>query len=371
MTHVMLIGAGGNIGSHLVPHLARLPGIARLTLVDRDRYEARNLENQDVPARSVGRPKARVQAARARRVNPSLKVVAHACDVEALPLGAFRADLVVTGLDGRRARQRVNYAVRGLGVPWLDGGVLGTGTLARVTRISPAPDSPCLECRWDEADYAALEQSYPCDHSSLSPFAPPRTGAPSGLGALAAALLALECRKLLRGDPDGLAPGAELVVDAAHHRWLVTGARRFEGCRLPEHAPWHIEPLAFSLREPLESLLGLLARKTGANGDLAVGVEGSRIARRLTCERCGAARDALRVASRLRPADRRCARCGGRAAPAGFGLHEWVTPASLTRDQLRSPAGRFGLAPGEVILAGGTGGFTRFELVSPAGNGPQ
>ena len=36
---VTVIGAGGNVGSHLTPHLVRTPGVGRVTLVDRDRYD--------------------------------------------------------------------------------------------------------------------------------------------------------------------------------------------------------------------------------------------------------------------------------------------------------------------------------------------
>jgi molybdopterin/thiamine biosynthesis adenylyltransferase len=142
---VVVIGAGGNIGSHLVPHLARTPEIGSLTLVDRDAYEARNLANQDMPPRAARRNKAAVQAGRARRLNPRLRVRAVAADVETLPLGALRGDLLLACVDSRRARQRVNQAAWRLGIPWVDAGVLGEGLLARVTGYVPAPDQPCLE----------------------------------------------------------------------------------------------------------------------------------------------------------------------------------------------------------------------------------
>lgn len=36
--HVVVAGAGGNTGSHLLPHLARMSWISRLTLVDPEFY---------------------------------------------------------------------------------------------------------------------------------------------------------------------------------------------------------------------------------------------------------------------------------------------------------------------------------------------
>ena len=100
--HLLVIGAGGNIGSHLVPLLARMPGVGRLTLIDRDYYEARNRVSQDIGDQDVGRAKVQVQAKRARRANTALRVVALHTPVELLPLGALRADMIVTCLDSRR-----------------------------------------------------------------------------------------------------------------------------------------------------------------------------------------------------------------------------------------------------------------------------
>ena len=363
MNHVMLIGAGGNIGSHLVPLLARIPEIGRLTLIDRDRYEARNRENQDLPpgVGAVGRNKATVQAARARRLNRGLAVQAVAEDVETLPLGRLRCDLILAALDSRRARQRVNQAALRLGIPWLDGGVLGAGMLARITRYVPGEDLPCLECRWDPADYAALEQSYPCEGAPA-----PATTAPAGLGALTAALLALECRKLLRGEAGALPPGAELVLDAAHHRHYVTGVRRNPACRIGSHAPWPVEPLAVRTDESLGAALAALRQRTGANGDLAVSFDGKLIARRLSCEDCGAVKPILRLFGSLRPGVLRCARCGGRAAPNGFGLLERLEAASLTRPEGNRSLAALGVRSGEILTCTAGGRDTHFELRSKA-----
>jgi len=123
--HIATIGAGGNIGSHLVPHLGRLPGIERVTLVDPDNYERRNLWSQDITPGAIGRSKARVQARRLQRINPQLRVEAIASAVEDVPLGRLRCDLILACLDSRRARQTVNEVAWRLGIPWIDAGVLG------------------------------------------------------------------------------------------------------------------------------------------------------------------------------------------------------------------------------------------------------
>jgi adenylyltransferase/sulfurtransferase len=171
-----------------------MSGIGRVTLIDRDTYEKKNLLSQDITPQDVGRSKAAVQARRLRRINPALRVDVIVDAVQNVPLGQLRADIILACLDSRTARQYVNQAAWRLGVLWIDSGVEGRGLLARVNVYVPGPDTPCLECAWDEQDYEALEQTYPCQGETGEP-AP--TNASSSLGALAASLQAIECQKLL------------------------------------------------------------------------------------------------------------------------------------------------------------------------------
>lgn len=358
--HVVVIGAGGNIGSHLVPHLARLPRLGRLTLVDRDVYQPRNAHNQDVPYGGSRRKKAVAQAARARGLNPRLPVLAVPDDVEHVPLGTLRGDLILACLDSRRARQLVNDAAGRLGVPWLDGGVLGAGMLARVTRYLPGEELPCLECGWDDADYAAIEQAYPCDGAEPAP-----TTAPSSLGALAAALMAIECRKLLTGEGTPLPPGTELVVDAAHHRQFLTAVRRNPACRRAQHGAWSVEPLTGGRLALLGSVLEAAGRRVGGNGDVALRVEGKRFVRELSCEGCGAGRRVLRLAGALRGSELRCKECGSRLAVPGFGLTDKLETRTLTRAEKNRRLGALGLRPGEVLSIGTAERELHLELREP------
>lgn len=362
MSHVLLVGAGGNIGSHVVPLLTRIPEITRLTLVDRDVYEDRNRGNQDIHPGAIGRKKALVQVDRVRRRNPDLPVRAICEDIETMPLGAFRCDLLLAALDSRKARQHINQVASRLGIPWLDAGVLGGAMLARVTRYMPAEDLPCLECRWDAADYAAIEQTYPCEAAEQ----PPRTAPPpSSLGALAAALLALECRKLLNADAASLPPGSELVVDARHHRQFVSSARRNPACRFVHHAPWAVQPFPIAPRTALGAAFEHLGRPLGANGGLTLSVDGKRIVRRLVCEGCGAVKSVLRLRGALRPTDQKCSGCGGTMAINGFGLLEDLAAASLTRSERNRSLASIGIRSGEVVTVSESGHSLHFELVAP------
>jgi molybdopterin/thiamine biosynthesis adenylyltransferase len=204
----------GNIGAHLVAHLARLATVRRILLVDPQRYEAANLRTQDISRGDVGRPKATAQARRLRRIDPTLAVTAFVGGIEDVPLAHLAARVLVTCLDSRAARRIASRSAWRVGVPWVDSGVRGAELLARVTVYLPAPDAPCFDCALSERDYAHLEQTYPC----AGAVAAAPTGAPSGLGALAAAMQALECEKLLAGRSEQAAVGREVIVSTLAHR---------------------------------------------------------------------------------------------------------------------------------------------------------
>jgi len=357
--HLLVVGAGGNIGSHLVPHLGRMAEVAKVTLVDGDTYEASNLSGQDIRPCDIGRPKALVQASRLKGVNPVLHVAARREMVEALPLGDLRADVILACLDSRAARQWVNEAAWRLGVPWIDAGVEGTQLLARVNVYRPASGSPCLECAWDERDYAALETRHPCGNGA----ARTPTNAPSSLGAAAAALQAIECQKVL-GDagPPSLA-GGQLLVDLAHRKQYVTTFRRNPCCRLADHEPWTIQALEAG---PHDLTVAAACALAGDGGAGAVGVAGARVSRRRVCERCGWQQTGVRFIRPRRTAC--CRRCGGRLVSPGAEVTEELTP-----EMVRGPAGRrslasLGVRPHDVLVVRTREGDAHFELATEAAN---
>ena len=223
MVTAIVIGLG-NIGSHLVPHLARLPEIERLVLIDPDVYGPSNRRSQAIGAADIGRAKTAVQAAVVHQINQALVVTGFPRAVEDVPLGCLRGDVILACLDSRWARQYLNEVARSLGVPWIDAGVESGSWLARVNVYEPGVAVPCLECAWDWRDYAALPQTYPCESSDAGPA----TAAPSSLGALAAALQAIECQKLLTGRRAEAAVGAQVLIDARTH--ALSSVRKTDFC---------------------------------------------------------------------------------------------------------------------------------------------
>ena len=310
---LVVVGAGGNIGSHLVGLLARLAEVLRLILLDRDRYEAGNLPGQDIAVRDVGRPKVLVQASRVHRIRPDLEVVPIHDAIENVPLGLLRADLILAALDSREARRLVNQAAWRLSVPWIDGGVAAAGLLARVNVYRPGPGAACMECAWDGRDYAAASQAYPCLGRTQRDFP---TRAPAHLGALTAALQAIECQKILAGQWDRVLTGQQLLVDGLYHKQYVTTILRNPRCRF-DHAPWRLRSLdGEPHRRTLDWLLRTERPRSSPSSPALLHVEGDVFVRQLSCLQCRATRDVLVRQRRLTPAQRRCGRCGAAMAAA-------------------------------------------------------
>jgi molybdopterin/thiamine biosynthesis adenylyltransferase len=356
---IVVVGAGGNIGSHLVPHLGRMRGVRRVVLVDRDVYEERNLRSQDVTRRDVGKPKAAVQARRLRRIDPALAVSGIAAALENVPLGVLRADVVLGCLDSRGARRSLNLVAWRLGVPWIDAGVHGEELLARVNVHVPGPRQPCLECAWEARDYETLEQAYPCAGDDT----PPATNAPSGLGALAAALQALECQKLLDGDRERLAVGRQVTVSALVHRHFVTRFAANPACRF-DHDVWRIEtlprgPERLTIRQAFE-----LGRGSGGGGEpLRLHVPHQPFARALCCPACGQRRElSIRLLGRLDAAEQGCPGCGRRMRATGFDLIEWLAEPDVPPTVQDAPLRSLGFRRGDVLTVAGAARAVHFQI---------
>jgi adenylyltransferase/sulfurtransferase len=357
MAHVLVVGAGA-IGSHVLPNVARLRQVSRITVIDRDRYEAANLGGQNISSRDVGQPKAAVQTRRLRRINPRPAVAAVHRDVADLPLGALRADVMLACVDSRRARLVINQAAWRLGVPWIDAGIAGTELLARVQAFVPGADAPCMECGWDSHDYEVVEQVYPCQGESRDAA----TNAPSALAALAAAMQTIECEKLLVGGAESLA-GREVLIDARHHKHYLSSCRRNPACRMPDHAGWHITGLDASpsnLR--LSELIAVGSTLRGADKKLLLAVAGQRIVRTLRCPQCS---DTFPVFILERFARRNppiCSRCGETLRVNGLDLEEALPVDQVPHDAMEGPLSQVGLRPGDVLSLVTSCVQTHYEL---------
>ena len=331
--HIVVAGAGGNTGSHLLPHLARMPEISRLSLVDPDSYDEGNLRVQNIEMADIGRAKLQVQADKVRHIRPSMAVIAMQERIENVPRASLVCDLLVSCLDSKSARQRVNEISWRLGVPWIDCGVLGSQNLVRIQAYAPTPDAACLECGWGDAEYGLLEQEYLCGGRQGYP-----TMASSALGGLAASLLAIEIAKFLSGEHNAWAASKQVIVDAQFHTLQVTNCRRNPACRF-DHQTWQIEPWPCWVQDTtVETLLNTLG---------TVQLEGHQFVHALVCPVCGRQETGLRL---NRP-PARCTECNRRMVSPGFDSLDCLRPDTVHGCGGDSLA-RIGLRQGDIVKAG-------------------
>jgi len=347
----------GNIGSPLVGLIARLPFLKRLIVLDRDVYEEKNRATQAISARDVNRPKAFVQAERARAITPELALDPIHDAIENVPIGALRADILLTCLDSKISRQYVNALAWRLGIPWVDAGVLADALMARITVYVPNFHAPCLECSWDARSYKDLEIERPCQAPG-SAVAP--TNAPAHLGSLAASLQATECAKILSGSWHSVAVGRQILIDASSHKLIETAYRRNPRCRFDHHL-WRIHRLQ---RGPGELTIGqTLQQVTDATEDVTIRVEGKAFHTRLRCE-CGEQKPLFYLQGRM-PADEwNCPRCKHRMAAIGFDMLPRASVRSLSGEYLSQTLASIGFRPGDVFIAAGNGPERYYELIN-------
>ncbi|HUP00582.1 MAG TPA: ThiF family adenylyltransferase [Gemmatimonadota bacterium] len=181
--HAVLVGCGA-LGSVQAQLLARA-GVGRLTIIDRDFVERSNLQRQvlftDADA-AAGMPKA-VAAERAlAAINPEIHVSGVTDDLNATTAEALLggADVLCDGTDSFETRYLINdYAVRD-GIPWVYGGVVGTGGL--VLPILPG-DTPCFRCVFE---------------TEPAPGSLPTCESAGVLGSAAALIAALQTTEILK-----------------------------------------------------------------------------------------------------------------------------------------------------------------------------
>jgi molybdopterin/thiamine biosynthesis adenylyltransferase len=144
--HVLLLGVGG-LGSSVLPGLAG-SGVGRITLLDCDRVELKNLTRQFLYTEAdIGQPKLDRAAVRARALNSAIRIetvsrrVSGPADVADL---LTDVDLVICGIDRPAGVSFwINDACVGASVPMIVGGM----TVTRLVYWSVWPgESGCMRC---------------------------------------------------------------------------------------------------------------------------------------------------------------------------------------------------------------------------------
>ena len=110
---------------------------------------------------------------------------------------------------------------------------------------------------WSAPGVNAITPNWPRSIRAMPvPRKPRRRNSPACLGALAAALQAIECQKLIAGQSAAALIGRQVLIEAATHRQFVTVFRRNPKCRF-DHATWKISALR---QTPQELSIGAILK---------------------------------------------------------------------------------------------------------------
>lgn len=198
---VTLIGVG-SIGSTAADVLAAA-GVGRLSLVDDDRLEQRNLARHRLGPADLGRLKVRAMAYYLEARYPSVEIDCLPLDVttgaDVLRPVFAESDLIMCASDGVASRRVVNHLARRARRPAVLAAVLEDGAFGEVIRVHPR--TGCLLClRLEQIDSGTLDPEPGLDLGYGTGTAHrPMTAAPSDLSALGAFAAKVAISTLLTG----------------------------------------------------------------------------------------------------------------------------------------------------------------------------
>ncbi|MDH3944866.1 MAG: ThiF family adenylyltransferase [Anaerolineae bacterium] len=157
---VLVVGAGA-LGNEVVKNLA-LMGVGHIFIIDFDTIEAANL-SRSVMFRETDtkKQKAQVVAARAKEINPDIKIQYMHGDVTTdLGLGVIRRmDVIIGALDNREARLAINRFAHWMKKPWVDGAIQ---ELLGLVRVFIPGEGACYECTLTAQARQDLAVRYSC-----------------------------------------------------------------------------------------------------------------------------------------------------------------------------------------------------------------
>jgi molybdopterin-synthase adenylyltransferase len=210
---VLVVGAGA-LGSPVALQLAGA-GVGKLGIVDGDEVELSNLHRQFLHfTPDVGVPKAHSAAAKLGFLNPETVVEPYQVRLDAGNAAGLveGSDLVVDCSDSFETRYAVNSACCAVGVPLVEGGVLGLSGLVMATRPG---ETACYRCAFPEA---------PSNAPSCA-----TAGVLGPAAGVIGSLQALEAIKLLTGVGEPLLD-AFLQVELATYAFLRVNVTRRADC---------------------------------------------------------------------------------------------------------------------------------------------
>jgi len=348
---VAIVGVG-TVGSRFGVALATLG--APLVVIDPGRVESANIGLQLYDRNDVGLTKCEALARRLYAIRSDQALAWFPTDVRAVgPSTLSRCRLVIGCVDSFGARVWLTRTTTGLGVPYLDVALDGTGhsLYGRVSGFDVRHGTACLGCGWDDDNWNIVNHEQGGSGCAvLAATAPelPSTLALPGLAEAVAGLATIQAIRILLGEEAGRVLGREWRLNLSAGRLDETKLERDPRCRL-EHRPWSIvrldqSPCQITVRE-------LFDRATEYLGsEIVLGAYDDPLVLEAGCSEC---RREVATAF-LRTSLPHCTVCNRALIPLATGLRAWFRRGDAPSFQDRTWA-ELGLARGGAVLAKGSG----------------
>ncbi len=346
---VMVVGAGA-LGNEVIKNLA-LMGIGNLFIVDFDSIEAANL-SRSVLFREADnqRSKAEIAAARAKQLNPQVKVQYLNGDVNSdLGLGIIRRmDVVIGCLDNREARLAVNRYCYWMRKPWVDGAIQ---ELLGLMRVFVPGEGACYECTLTEDALRDLSLRYSCPLLARQNILLGKVPTTPTIAAIIGGMQSQEALKIINGLP--VEAGKVVHYNGLTNEMHTTAYLPREGCE----SHWiYGEITELPLRAERATLTDLLKVIRADLGDGMVLELDQELIISLECPVCHTVTPILKPLAKVSFEEGHCPECGT--------LRETNLTHEITGDEdyLHHTLANLGIPPLQILRAHNQNEYRFYEL---------
>jgi molybdopterin/thiamine biosynthesis adenylyltransferase/DNA-binding transcriptional regulator YhcF (GntR family) len=346
---VMIVGAGA-LGNEVIKNLS-LMGIGHLFIVDFDAIEAANLSRSVLFRESDNRrSKAEIAAARAKQLNPDVKVQYLNGDVTSdLGLGVIRRmDVVIGCLDNREARLAINRFCYWMGKPWVDGAIQ---ELLGLMRVFIPGEGACYECTLTEAGLRDLSLRYSCPLLARQNILLGKVPTTPTIAAIIGGMQSQEALKLINGLP--VEAGKVVHYNGLTNEMHTTAYMPREGCE----SHWiYGEISELPLRAERATLADLYKVVRADLGEGAVLELDQELVLSLECPLCHTITPILRPLAQVSFEEGHCPECGT--------LRETSLTHEVTgsEDFLHHTLASLGIPPLQILRAHNQNEYRFYEL---------
>lgn len=346
---VMVVGAGA-LGNEVIKNLS-LMGIGHLFIIDFDTIEAANL-SRSVLFREADnqRSKAEIAAARAKQLNPQVKVQYLDGDVtSALGLGIIRRmDVVIGCLDNREARLAINRFCYWMGKPWVDGAIQ---ELLGLMRVFVPGDGACYECTLTEDAIRDLSLRYSCPLLARQNILLGKVPTTPTIAAIIGGMQSQEALKIINGLP--VEAGKVVHYNGLTNEMHTTAYLPRDGCE----SHWiYGEITELPLRAERATLTDLLKVIRADLGDGVVLELDQELIISLECPVCHTVTPILKPLSQVSFEEGHCPECGT--------LRETSLTHEITGSEafLHHTLANLGIPPLQILRAHNQSEYRFYEL---------